>query len=171
MIFILILREIFQVLLRNTALELFFTMLIPSVNWCIVQQDRIQLLRWTSWGKIVYTPQPQAMSELDILKETGWSGRLNITWEIRESCWYHMWDSYKASTQLGFNGIMLVPPTDEDVELFADVILNGNLTANLMDYGMEEVILEEAGGYFSGDRSAKEVAKIIQNRVQIMMGE
>lgn len=74
LIFILILREIFQVLLRNTALELFFTMLIPSVNWCIVQQDRIQLLRWSPWGKIVYTPQPQAISGLDILKETGWSG-------------------------------------------------------------------------------------------------
>ena len=66
---------------------------------------------------------------------------------------------------------MLKPPTDEDVELFADVILNGNLKADLMDYGMEEVILEEAGGYFSGDRSAKEVAEIIQNRVQMMLGE
>ena len=99
------------------------------------------------------------------------SGGLNITWGIRESCWYRMWDSYKASTQLGFNGIMLEPPTDEDVELFADLILNGNLTADSMDYGMEEVILEEAGGYFSGDRKVEEVAEIIQNRVQMMLGE
>ena len=99
------------------------------------------------------------------------SGGLNITWGIRESCWYQMWDSYKSSTQLGFNGIILEPTTDEDVELFADLILNGNLTANLMDYGMEEVILEEAGGYFSGNRSAKEVAEVIQNRVQMMLGE
>ena len=40
-----------------------------------------------------------------------------------------------------------------------------------MDYGMEEVILEEAGGYFSGDRKVEEVAEIIQNRVQMMLGE
>lgn len=99
------------------------------------------------------------------------SGELNITWGIRESCWYQAWDSYKASTRLGYNGIMLEPPTDQDVELFADVILNGNLTADMMDYGMEEVILEEAGGYFSGDRKVEEVAEVIQNRVQMMLGE
>lgn len=74
LIFILILREIFQVLFRNTALELFFTMLIPSVNWCVVQQDRISLIRWSPWGNIVYTPHPQAISRLEILKETGLSG-------------------------------------------------------------------------------------------------
>lgn len=74
LIFILILREIFQVIFRNTALELFFTMLIPSVNWCVVQQDRIQLIRWTPWGNIVYTPEPQALSGLEILKETELSG-------------------------------------------------------------------------------------------------
>ena len=74
LIVILILREIFQIIFRNTALELFFTMLIPSVNWCVVQQDRIPLLRWSPWGKIVYMPEPQALGGSEILKETGLSG-------------------------------------------------------------------------------------------------
>ena len=99
------------------------------------------------------------------------TGGLNISWGIRESCWYGMWDSYKASTQLGYNRVILTPPTDEDVELFADVILNGNLTANLMNYQIEDLVMEEAEGYFAGDRSAKEAAGNIQNRVQVMLGE
>lgn len=92
-------------------------------------------------------------------------------WSIRESCWYSMWDSYKSSTVLGFNNVMLAPPTDEDVELFADVILNGNLSANLMSYKIEEVVTEEAGAYFDGDISAEEAASRIQNRVQLMLEE
>lgn len=92
-------------------------------------------------------------------------------WSIRESCWYSMWNSYKSSTVLGFNNVMLDPPTDEDVELFADVILNGNLSANLMNYKIEEVVTEEAGAYFDGDISAEEAASRIQNRVQLMLEE
>lgn len=93
------------------------------------------------------------------------------TWSIRESCWYGMWDSYKSSTMLGFNNVTLNPPTDEDVELFADVILNGNLTANLMSYKIEEVVTEGARAYFNGDISAEEAAARIQNRVQLMLEE
>lgn len=92
-------------------------------------------------------------------------------WSIRESCWYRMWDGYKSSTVLGFNKVMLAPPTDEDVELFANVILNGNLTANLMSYKIEEVVMEEAGAYFNGDISAEDAAARIQNRVQLMLEE
>ena len=92
-------------------------------------------------------------------------------WSIRESCWYRMWDSYKASTRLGYNNVMLDPPTDEDVELFADVILNGNLTANLMSYKIEQLVMEEAEAYFAGDRTAEEAAENIRNRVQVMLEE
>lgn len=36
---------------------------------------------------------------------------------------------------------------------------------------IENMILEEAGSYFSGDRDAEAVAALIQNRVQLYLNE
>ena len=36
---------------------------------------------------------------------------------------------------------------------------------------IEKIILEEAAGYFAGDRGAEETAVLIQNRVQLYLDE
>ena len=97
---------------------------------------------------------------------TGYS----VSWAVRESCWYEMWDPYK-SQNIFINGVNAGSPTDEDIELVADMILNGNLTANLMNYAIENLVMEEADAYFEDDRTAEEAAGNIQNRVQLMLGE
>ena len=99
------------------------------------------------------------------------SGGINVSWGIRESCWYRMWDSYLSVDGLGFNGRTVDPPTEEDVERFAKMLLQGKLTANLVPYDVTELVLEEAEAYFSGDRSVTETAGIIQNRVQLILEE
>lgn len=98
-------------------------------------------------------------------------GGLNVSWGIRESCWYKMWEPYMSQSTMGFNGIMIDPPTKEDVALFGEALLQGRLTADLVDYGITELVLEEADVYFSGDASAEEAAEKIQNRVQLMLEE
>lgn len=91
------------------------------------------------------------------------------SWAVRESCWYEMWDQYQSG--ININGVSIGSPTDEEIELLADMILNGNLTANLMNYIIVDLIMEEAHAYFEGDRTAEEAAGNIQNRVQLMLGE
>lgn len=99
------------------------------------------------------------------------SGGINVSWGIRESCWYRMWEPYMAVDTLGFSGRTVDPPRAEDVEMFAKALLQGNLTANLTPYDITELVLEEAEAYFAGDRSVTETARIIQNRAQLMLEE
>lgn len=99
------------------------------------------------------------------------SGGINVSWGIRESCWYRMWEPYMSVDGLGFNGRTVDPPTEEDMERFAKVLLQGNLTVKLIPYDITDLVLEETEAYFSGDRSAAETATIIQNRVQLMLEE
>lgn len=96
---------------------------------------------------------------------TGYS----VSWAVRESCWYEMWDSYRSG--ININGINAAPASKEEIERLADMILNGNLTANLMNYTIEKLVMEEADTYFEGDRTAEEAAGNIQNRVQLMLKE
>lgn len=99
------------------------------------------------------------------------SGGFNTSWGIRESCWYGMWDSYKSSSVLGFGTRKVDPPGDEDVEMFAEALLMGNLAADLMNYDITELVLQEADIYFAGDCSVEEAVERIQNRVGILLAE
>jgi ABC-type glycerol-3-phosphate transport system substrate-binding protein len=60
--------------------------------------------------------------------------------------------------------------TQEDVDSFQEQINGASPTANY-DSDIMEILTDEAGAYFSGDKSAEEVAKLIQNRVSIYLGE
>lgn len=91
------------------------------------------------------------------------------SWGIRKSCWYRMWEPYKSG--MNINGVQVAAPADEDINQFMDMLLNGNLSANLMNYSIEELVMEEAAAYFAGDRTAEETAENIQNRVQVMLEE
>ena len=100
-----------------------------------------------------------------------WMSGPGISWGIRESCWYEMWDSYKSSDFLSFNGRRVDPPTDEDMEVFAEILLKGNLSADLVSYDIMELILEEARVYFAGDCTVEDAAARIQNRVGVLLAE
>ena len=40
-----------------------------------------------------------------------------------------------------------------------------------MSYPGDDIIQEEAAAFFNGDKTAEETARIIQNRVEIYLGE
>ena len=68
-------------------------------------------------------------------------------------------------TAVGFSCI-----TEEDAELYRSIIENTHRSAG-GDPGIMDIIMEEAGAYFGGDKDAATVADIIQNRVSMYVGE
>ncbi|MBQ9979641.1 MAG: extracellular solute-binding protein [Oscillospiraceae bacterium] len=59
---------------------------------------------------------------------------------------------------------------EEQMQQVYDLIENTD-TVNTYDEKLAEIIMEEARGYFSGMKSAEEVASLIQNRVSIYVSE
>lgn len=90
-------------------------------------------------------------------------------WAVRESCWYEMWDQFQSGMTI--NGIYAVPATDDEVERLRDMIMNGNVTADLMNDMIANLVMEEADAYFEEDCTVEEAAGNIQNRVQLLVGE
>lgn len=60
--------------------------------------------------------------------------------------------------------------TDEDVAFWTDIIENIT-TVEENNYVLTNIIMEEAGPYFDGQKTVDEVAKIIQGRVRIYINE
>ena len=60
--------------------------------------------------------------------------------------------------------------TEEDAETYRSIIENTHRSYS-SDPGILDIIMEEAGAYFGGDKDAATVADIIQNRVSMYVGE
>ena len=74
LIFLLLLREIFQNLFRNTALEILFTLLISFATRMAVLEYNTPLVLISPWGNIAYTlaynlPDFQTVNELNTIVE------------------------------------------------------------------------------------------------------
>lgn len=78
-----------------------------------------------------------------------------------------------AETEIKVNGGELTKVTDVEIEIQKDVIYNGKFVnySVMIDSDIWSVIQEETASYFAGDKSAEEVAHIIQSRVGIILGE
>lgn len=59
--------------------------------------------------------------------------------------------------------------TQEEVDMCREVITNA--TVRRWDYEINNIIYEESGAYFDGQKSAEEVATVIQNRVSVYLSE
>jgi ABC-type glycerol-3-phosphate transport system substrate-binding protein len=77
---------------------------------------------------------------------------------------------YDDTSYIGDTEYTLDPLTKAQLDEFKDYIngaaISGNYDSDIMD-----IITEEAAAYYSGDKSAEEVTKLIQNRVTIYLGE
>ena len=60
--------------------------------------------------------------------------------------------------------------TEQDAETYRSIIGNTHRSYS-SDPGILDIIMEEAGAYFGGDKDAATVADIIQNRVSMYVGE
>ncbi len=77
---------------------------------------------------------------------------------------------YDQSTYIGDTEYTLEPLTQEQVDDFKAMIDGASVAGNY-DSDIMDIINEEAEAYFSGDKSAEDVAALIQNRVGIYLGE
>ena len=77
---------------------------------------------------------------------------------------------YDDTVYVGNTEITLDPLSQEDVDFIKDYVLSVD---KIYNYNTEihNIITEEASAYFSGQKSAEEVAKIIQSRISILINE
>ena len=66
--------------------------------------------------------------------------------------------------------IKLDPLNDAQIQEFKDLILSIN-QISYYDTDIDNIITEEVSAYLAGQKSAQEVASIIQSRVQIYINE
>lgn len=81
-------------------------------------------------------------------------------------------DGTKYSTVWSFDGLDIYVPvsTDEDIAKVKEIINAADTSCNYEEE-IYSMVLEEAEAFFSGQKSAKEVADIIQSRVSIYVKE
>ena len=67
--------------------------------------------------------------------------------------------------------VEIKPSTQEDVDQVKDLVENTTAVYGAASEEVTNIINEEAAAYFSGQKSAEEVAKIIQSRMQVYLSE
>ena len=77
---------------------------------------------------------------------------------------------YDDTTYIGGTEYTMAPLTQEQVDDFKTLV-DGATPGGAYDTDIQEILQDEAGAYFAGDKTADEVAKLIQNRVSIYLGE
>lgn len=77
---------------------------------------------------------------------------------------------YDESYWIGEVEVIIPPMTEEEIQRVEDFIFSVDQTVNYNE-NLLNIIKEEADGFFAGQKSAKEVAGIIQSRVKIYVNE
>ncbi len=77
---------------------------------------------------------------------------------------------YDNSFWIGETEYTMEPLTEAQAEAFKELV-NGATTAGNYDEDLMTIITEEAAAYFAGDKTAAEVASLIQSRATIYLGE
>ena len=78
---------------------------------------------------------------------------------------------YNETAYLGDTEYPNPPLTDAQLEEFR-AFVDGAAAVNLSyDNDLMEIVNDEIGAFFAGDKSAEEVSKLIQSRVTIYLGE
>ncbi len=90
---------------------------------------------------------------------------------IRESSLLRLFQTDKG-TSYSYNSLHfdLPAPSEEDIAAIVHMIENGKGVSDA-DRMVLQIVEEEAAAYFAGQRSAEDVSHMIQNRVQLYVGE
>ena len=78
----------------------------------------------------------------------------------------------KGKDMIGTETIEYDNLSKEQRDYLEDLVLNANVSAmQVWDEDVQEIVDEEVQAYFAGEKTAKETAEIIQNRVSILISE
>ena len=86
-------------------------------------------------------------------------------------CEKAMSDDDRGSWGWGNFEVEIKPATQEQVDEVKNLIAGITAVDGSMSSEMMNIINEEAAAYFSGQKSAEEVAKIVQSRIQVYLSE
>ena len=104
--------------------------------------------------------------KLSALEKQGAKAMERPYWENEDGTKEYYDDTY----QLNGVDVKIEPMTQQEVDEFTDFLKSidqvGNYSSSLTD-----IINEEAAAFFADQKSAEEVAKIIQSRIQIYISE
>lgn len=78
---------------------------------------------------------------------------------------------YQGSWGWGSYETKIHAPSQEEVEMVKNIILESTAVNGAISSGILNIIKEEASAYFSGQKTAKDVAAIIQSRMEIYLSE
>lgn len=111
-----------------------------------------------------------AWAFMQTLLDDAFQQKEGLGWAICEPVLEHTWEMAKGQS-VRINNVDIEPIRDSEASGFENIIENGEFLSGLLDQDIRNVVLEEAEGFFVGDKSAEEAAEIIQNRVQLILDE
>ncbi len=80
-------------------------------------------------------------------------------------------EEYDDTYYIGEEEIKIDPLTQEERDFVANYILNAKFSNAYYDEEIYSIIYEEVESFFAGEKSAQDVADLIQNRVSILVSE
>ncbi|MBP3702082.1 MAG: hypothetical protein J6I64_09340 [Lachnospiraceae bacterium] len=89
--------------------------------------------------------------------------------EYRPS-FYRVEKAEQVSAAVFYQNTLLEPPTEEEIDDFYEMLKNACGMSGFNDF-IWNIVSEESGAYFAGDKTAREVADLIQNRVSLYVSE
>lgn len=129
----------------------------PEGAWDFIKQLWTPEYQSGVWGI------PASMKRFDEIAE-----------EAKKVPTYEDWEGNIVETPntyyVGGQEITIKPLSDADTEKIKNFILSVNKVGADM-YDLEEILSEELDSFFSGQKSAEEVAKILQSRISIYLNE
>lgn len=75
------------------------------------------------------------------------------------------------TTSINSHGMKINVLSKEELESLKNYILNCDTYINSLDADAYSICYEEAGAYFQGEKSAEEAAKMMQNRISLIVSE
>lgn len=126
-------------------------------------------------GCAIYSGSSQKEGAWEFIESLLWesnqkySGIANPGFPVRKSVLEEM--AAEAGSEQLRSGGELLTITESEISILEEIIYNGNVSRVSIDPDIWSVIYEETAPYFAGDKSAENVAHIIQSRVQIILQE
>ncbi len=75
------------------------------------------------------------------------------------------------SSDSKLDGRVIYPLSKAERDDFERYLLSCDTLSGEMDYEVQSIVMEEADAFFHGEKTAEDTAKMIQNRVSILVGE
>ena len=90
---------------------------------------------------------------------------------IRISCWDDMCEQEKKLGTTVGSAQEEYFITDEEISLVKDILEHGKFGKGMLNEEILKVVTEESSYYFAGNKTAEDVAHVIQSKINIILNE